>query len=161
MLLFIRSLFTTFSFCWPIKKLLTRALFMTIFSRGWKLVYWQVQVCKIEQNSSYKLFSWILIQSGEKWRHRRKILTPAFHFNILKKYLDIINEEGEKCILSLKNEGQETIKSVVPFCSRLTLNVICGKNFIKDVLSNKISFYNSSFGCHRIGNGSCFRQNRK
>ncbi|XP_023247724.1 cytochrome P450 4C1-like [Copidosoma floridanum] len=75
------------------------------------------------------LHSWLktglLTSTGEKWRERRKILTPAFHFNILKKYIEITKEQGEKFIDELKSEGQETVKSLIPFFSDITLKIIC------------------------------------
>ncbi|XP_023246853.1 cytochrome P450 4C1-like [Copidosoma floridanum] len=84
----------------------------------------------IEKGWIYKyLHPWLktglLTSGGEKWRQRRKILTPAFHFNILKKYMDITEEQGESLIRYLQTDGKESVQSLVPFCSRFTLNIIC------------------------------------
>ena len=59
---------------------------------------------------------------------RRKMLTPAFHFNVLLEFLDVFVEQGQGLVKSLKAEGGETIKDLVPFLTKYTLNAICGTN---------------------------------
>jgi len=63
---------------------------------------------------------------GAKWRSRRKILTPTFHFNILQQFAEILIEEGENMTKSLKNVGGTVVKDLIPFVSEYTLNAICG-----------------------------------
>ena len=43
------------------------------------------------------------LSNGEKWFHRRKLLTPAFHFEILKDFLSVFNEQSEIFIKKLEN----------------------------------------------------------
>ena len=52
----------------------------------------------LEKTSDYRLLTPVLqdgliVSSGQKWRQRRKVLTPAFHFKILETALDIINRK--------------------------------------------------------------------
>ncbi|KAL3270267.1 hypothetical protein HHI36_009320 [Cryptolaemus montrouzieri] len=73
------------------------------------------------------LLNWLndglLLSKGEKWTQRRKILTPAFHFSILKNFLAIFNEECEKIIEVINNKSSETM-DVVALCSEFALYAI-------------------------------------
>ncbi|XP_070157186.1 cytochrome P450 4C1-like [Polyergus mexicanus] len=67
----------------------------------------------------------LLTSTGAKWHARRKILTPAFHFNILNQFVDILIKEGDCMTKSLKDVGGTVVKDLVPFVSEHTLNAIC------------------------------------
>ncbi|XP_067133081.1 cytochrome P450 4c3-like [Centruroides vittatus] len=48
----------------------------------------------------------LLTSSNDKWRHRRKLLTPAFHFRILEDFQEIFNNHSNILIEKLKNKKQ-------------------------------------------------------
>ncbi|KAL6419106.1 hypothetical protein ACFW04_011568 [Cataglyphis niger] len=84
----------------------------------------------IEKGYVYKLLHpWLgtglLTSTGTKWHARRKILTPAFHFNILKQFTDILIKEGDYMAESLKEVGGTVVKDLIPFITEHTLNAIC------------------------------------
>ncbi|KAL6262133.1 hypothetical protein P5V15_007232 [Pogonomyrmex californicus] len=67
----------------------------------------------------------LLTSEGSKWRERRKILTPAFHFIILKQFVNVFVEESNRMIRSLKNTNTLIIDDLRNFISQHTLNAIC------------------------------------
>lgn len=69
---------------------------------------------------------YFIVILGSKWQSRRKILTPAFHFNILQQFVEILIKEGENMTRSLKNAECTVTKDLLPFISEHTLNAICG-----------------------------------
>lgn len=66
----------------------------------------------------------LLTSAGEKWLTRRRMLTPAFHFEILKEFLEVFSAESDKLVESLKNDAGKVI-NVIPISSQFTLNTIC------------------------------------
>nr|XP_012222591.1 PREDICTED: cytochrome P450 4C1-like [Linepithema humile] len=67
----------------------------------------------------------LLTSEGIKWHKRRKILTPAFHFNVLKQFVDILIEEGNYMTQCLKDSKESTVNDLTSFTSNHTLNAIC------------------------------------
>ncbi|XP_072937009.1 uncharacterized protein [Epargyreus clarus] len=70
------------------------------------------------------LRSGLLLSDGEKWHQRRKILTNAFHFNVLRQYFVIFEENGQRLVDVLNKSSGEAV-SVVPVMSEYTLNSLC------------------------------------
>lgn len=84
----------------------------------------------IEKSEDYDLMkAWLgtglLIASGKKWHQRRKIITPSFHFQILEKFVEIMDEQGKIFINKLeKLDGQKV--NIFPLVNLYALDVICG-----------------------------------
>ncbi|XP_073813532.1 cytochrome P450 4p1-like [Musca autumnalis] len=66
----------------------------------------------------------LLISTDKKWHTRRKMLTPAFHFNILGQFQEIFVEESQKFIKYVENSETDVmlLDKVIP---KFTLNVVC------------------------------------
>lgn len=68
----------------------------------------------------------LLNSTGTKWNHRRRILTPTFHFNILNGFHQTFVEECELLLDTLDSDvncGRTT--ALQPIMSRFTLSTIC------------------------------------
>lgn len=67
----------------------------------------------------------LLISGGERWARSRRLLTPAFHFDILKPYVGVYNEAAEKMMANIQNyaEGKKPFE-VFSLVGRCTLDVI-------------------------------------
>jgi cytochrome P450 family 4 subfamily B polypeptide 1 len=67
----------------------------------------------------------LLIENGSRWFKNRRLLTPAFHFDVLKPYVHVYNDcvdillnKWEKC--AMEGSTVEVYKTI----SQLTLDVI-------------------------------------
>ena len=86
----------------------------------------------LNKGPEYKLFqSWLgegLLTSGDqKWRERRKFLTPAFHFQTLQGFLPIFNKQADVFVDRLKKRTQSNgVFDIYPFVTLCTLDIICG-----------------------------------
>ncbi|XP_074600599.1 cytochrome P450 4c3-like [Brevipalpus obovatus] len=70
----------------------------------------------------------LVTSNRNKWKMRRKILTPAFHFRILNDFLPIINEHANVLVEKLKmiiEESQSSPIDIVQPMTLCTLDVIC------------------------------------
>ncbi|XP_075973822.1 cytochrome P450 4C1-like [Anticarsia gemmatalis] len=82
-----------------------------------------------EKSALYVLLSpWLgeglLLSKGTKWQERRKILTPTFHFNILRQFFEVMEENSYQLVESLGKTAGETI-DIVPYITECTLQTIC------------------------------------
>uniref|UniRef100_A0A914S1I2 Cytochrome P450 n=1 Tax=Parascaris equorum TaxID=6256 RepID=A0A914S1I2_PAREQ len=86
----------------------------------------------INKPEDYDIFkrlvgSGMLSSSGETWFKARRILTPAFHFNILNKYVEIFNEQSKVLLEKLErhSDTNETF-DILPYLRLYGLDVVAG-----------------------------------
>ncbi|XP_073836351.1 cytochrome P450 4d8-like isoform X1 [Musca autumnalis] len=84
----------------------------------------------IAKHRNYEILkSWLgtglLLSDKRKWHHRRKLLTPAFHFKILEDVLDVYDRQSTIALecLAVKADGK-TAFDVYPFMCLFALDVI-------------------------------------
>ncbi|XP_077460613.1 cytochrome P450 4V8 [Stigmatopora argus] len=67
----------------------------------------------------------LLTSTGAKWRERRKMLTPTFHFSILQDFLEVMNEQAQVLVDKLSSRvgaGPFDCFNDVTLCA---LDIIC------------------------------------
>ncbi|NWH56921.1 CP4V2 protein, partial [Geococcyx californianus] len=91
----------------------------------------------IEKSYLYKfLHPWLgtglLTSTGSKWRSRRKMITPTFHFEILTDFLEVMNEQGVILLEKLEKHVDKEPFDVFLDVTLCALDIICetamGKN---------------------------------
>ncbi|XP_036331660.1 probable cytochrome P450 4p3 [Rhagoletis pomonella] len=70
------------------------------------------------------LHTGLLTSTDKKWQTRRKLLTPAFHFNILGQFEEVFKEESQKFVDQLNSidTNSITLNEIIP---KFTLNSVC------------------------------------
>ncbi|KAF4517610.1 hypothetical protein B566_EDAN002841, partial [Ephemera danica] len=66
---------------------------------------------------------------GANWHSRRKLLTPAFHFSILEQFVPVFCDKTRILIDKLQSAATNSPDGfdIVPYVTRCTLDMICGK----------------------------------
>ena len=66
----------------------------------------------------------LLTSSGSKWKQRRKLLTPCFHFDVLSDFATIFNRHSKKCITYLEENCKNNSFDAFCFTKVYALDVI-------------------------------------
>ncbi len=67
-----------------------------------------------------------VISTGLKWRKRRKMLTPTFHFSILTDFLEVMNEQSEILVKRLEKQAGKGPFNCFSHITLCALDIICG-----------------------------------
>lgn len=70
----------------------------------------------------------LLTSTGKRWMRDRKLITPAFHFNILEQYSVVMAEKADvfvKCVDKFMKENPGQPIDIFPYANRCTVDIIC------------------------------------
>ncbi len=89
------------------------------------------KVCFLRANFFFTATNYNILKmksDGEKWVQNRKIMTPAFHFDILKKFFVVMNEKTNILLELLdKQANNGTSIDMKTYLKSFSLDVITGK----------------------------------
>lgn len=105
------------------------------------VVLWKPETCEtilsnnflLEKSTQYQFLQpWLgtglLTSGGAKWRSRRKLLVPAFHFKILHDFVPVFNEQAAVMVNKLKDTARRGWPiDIVPVITACALDIICGE----------------------------------
>ena len=84
-----------------------------------------------KKSDMYKLFTpWLkdglALSYGKKWKHRRQLVTPAFHSIMLKSYLNTVNTKADMLVVKLKESLKDQNKpDIAKFLKLCAFDIIC------------------------------------
>ncbi|XP_068216286.1 cytochrome P450 4C1-like isoform X1 [Palaemon carinicauda] len=67
----------------------------------------------------------LLTSTGPKWRSRRKLLTPAFHFKILEDFMEVFNKQSGIMVKKLEKKANGKDFDIFPDVTLCALDIIC------------------------------------
>ncbi|CAN2388657.1 fatty acid omega-oxidation [Pristimantis euphronides] len=84
----------------------------------------------IDKSFAYKfLHPWLglglLTSTGDKWRSRRKLITPTFHFAILSEFLEVMNEQSKILVEKLDSRAGKGSFNCFMDVTLCALDIIC------------------------------------
>ncbi|RZB39211.1 p450 domain containing protein [Asbolus verrucosus] len=93
----------------------------------------------LSKSTAYKfLYPWLgtglLTSDGSKWKKHRRILTPAFHFQILEQFVEVFESCGEKLVEIFEKQVGKDSFDVYPFVTLCSLDIICGKSSFPELM---------------------------
>lgn len=100
-------------------------------------------------NYKKKLFYIVL---GPKWRVRRRLLTPAFHFQILDDFVEVFNKQSRiLCDVIDKRLESHDVLDVYPLFTNCALDIIMGKQVptLRAMNEHSFAYILSLRNCHR------------
>ncbi|CAB4010373.1 cytochrome P450 4V2 [Paramuricea clavata] len=71
------------------------------------------------------IFCFLYFSTGNKWKSRRKLLTPAFHFKILNEFVSIHQKQSAILIQLLQAKADKGEFDIVPYITLCVLDIIC------------------------------------
>lgn len=101
-------------------------------SRNWDSLL--ITILSTQDNSrcllvpkAHNLTTFLSISTGSKWRKRRKMLTPTFHFSILADFLEVMNEQASILVEKLEKQAGKGSFNCFSHITLCALDIICGR----------------------------------
>ena len=69
----------------------------------------------------------VFSSTGSKWKIRRRMLTPTFHFKILHDFVHVFNDQSNVLLSKLKDHADGKPYNIFNDVTLCALDIICGE----------------------------------
>ncbi|KAL9961256.1 hypothetical protein ACROYT_G030165 [Oculina patagonica] len=66
-----------------------------------------------------------MTSDGSKWKTRRRLITPTFHFQILNNFIPVFEEQASILVRRLESRTDNGVFNIIPYVVRCALDIIC------------------------------------
>lgn len=93
----------------------------------------------VQKSTTYNIFRSLLgnglitSPGDEIWKKHRKLLTPAFHFKMLEKFIDTFHSLGDTLIEKMNEHVDKDWFNVYPYINRYAIDSLCGKMELQSI----------------------------
>ncbi|XP_022116626.2 cytochrome P450 4C1-like [Pieris rapae] len=105
----------------------------------------------------------LILSKGKKWHVRRKMITPAFHFNVLNNFKLVIEKNARNLLKFLDRETKSPKTDISPLLHNFTLNTICETAMgitIDEESTQTYSVQEYKRSIHKLGQYAVYRAQR-
>lgn len=67
----------------------------------------------------------LLTSDGSKWKRRRRLITPTFHFKILNTFIQVFEEQAAILVTHLERYVKKGAFNIMPYIAHCALDIIC------------------------------------
>lgn len=67
----------------------------------------------------------LITANGDKWKSRRRFLTPTFHNSVIESYIETMDKHALQLVEDLKDKLDTDSIDLYPFVNMCTLNIVC------------------------------------
>lgn len=88
----------------------------------------------LSKSSQYSFLNGVLgeglfLSTNQKWFHRRRVITPTFHFKILEQFFEIFKKHNLILMDKLMEKADGKALEIFPLVTASVMNALCGKLF--------------------------------
>ncbi|EDO31776.1 predicted protein [Nematostella vectensis] len=66
----------------------------------------------------------LLTSTGEKWKKRRRLITPTFHFKILNDFVQVFDQQSQLMVSIIKSQPSDKVFNIFPLIACCALDII-------------------------------------
>lgn len=66
----------------------------------------------------------VAISYGDYWRNHRKVIAPAFHYNMLEHFVEVFDQQSQILVEKLSVRCDNSVFNIIPYILRMAIDIV-------------------------------------